>query len=843
MTPIELRARRRALGLTQVELGAVLGVAANTIARWERGEFALGSPQLVRLAIERLELAHPGNRSTPTLLPRPSGAGQSHNLPVQLTSFVGRETEAAELQHLIGTNRLLTLVGTGGCGKTRLALHVAGRMRAEFPDGIWFVELAPIRDGGLIAWAVAGALDLTERPRRPLVETIAIHLAGKRCLLLVDNCEHLVDGCAELAETLLRACPSLTILATSRQALNAPGESLWRVPSLSLPDQVRPAAAADWSASDAVRLFVERARLGRPDFALDENAETVAQICRRLDGIPLALELAAVRLRAMPVWEVLARLEDRFQLLDAGAPRTVPRQQTLRGTIDWSHDLLTTAEQILFRRISVFRGGFDLPAAESVCGGDGLEPQDVLGLVIRLVDRSLVLAEESRQGQARYRFLETMSQYATERLRESGEEETVSERHAGYVLALVETDSAFGGPRQSAWLELIAGDHDNTRAALDWLIRHDPGRALRLAGALGWFWFLRGLAGEGRSRLEAALDAAPQPTAARARALNWAGSLARHQGDYAVALDHLNEALALARQLGDVPLVAEVLHRRGTCLYERGDYAAAQTDLETSLALCRELGDRHAAAGVLGLLGVLAHHRGDLGLARARTEESLPMHRASSDVYATSQSLAVLGRIALQQADYGLARASLLDAISLARRLGNTFGLFLALEGWAGLDAVRGRPERALRLAAAVSVARDATGTMLAQHWQATTARWLEIAWTRLSAPAAEAAWEAGRRLTLEQAIDETLEDAPPALPTRRAGTALTQRQWEIAALVAEGLTNRQIADRLIVSERTVDGHLERIRNRLGVRARAQIAAWVVEAGRIAPPVMSETGS
>jgi non-specific serine/threonine protein kinase len=509
----------------------------------------------------------------------------------------------------------------------------------------------------------------------------------------------------------------------------------------------------------------------------------------------------------------------------------VPRQQTLRGAIDWSHDLLTQAERVLFRRLSAFRGGFDLRAAEAVCTGDGLEPPEALGLVVRLVDRSMVVPEETPQGTARYRLLETIGQYAAQQLRDSGEEETVGRRHADYFLTLAETDSAFGAPRQEEWLERIARDHDNVRAALDWLQPRDPDGALRLVGALGWFWFLRGLAGEGRSRLAAALGAAPEPTVHRARALKWAGSLARHQADYAVALTHLDEALAICNQHGDAPGIAEMLHRRGACLYERGDYAAARADLEASLALSRDLGDRRDAAGTLGLLGVLAHHQGDLAVARAKVEECLSVLRDVGDVYSTSQSLAILGRVALQQADYDVAHAALVEGVALARRLGNTFGLFLALEGLAGLDAVGDRPERALRLAGAVSAAREATGTMLAAHWQTTAARWLDAARARLSRQAAEAAWEAGRRMTLEQAIEDAFDASAPATtrPSWQDMTSLTERQWEIASLVAEGLTNRQIADRLVLSERTVEGHLERIRNRLSVHARAQIAAWFVE--------------
>jgi non-specific serine/threonine protein kinase len=323
------------------------------------------------------------------------------------------------------------------------------------------------------------------------------------------------------------------------------------------------------------------------------------------------------------------------------------------------------------------------------------------------------------------------------------------------------------------------------RAAFDWLLHHDPNGALRLAGALGWFWFLRGLAGEGRRRLELALTAAPEPTRSRARALKWAGSLARHQADYAVALGYLDEALAISKQLGDTPGIAEMLHRRSACLYEQGTYAAAQADLEASLTICRDLGDSRGAASVLGLLGVLAHHRGDLALARARIEETLPVLRAGGDVYATSQNLAVLGRIALQQADYSVAHATLIEAVSLARRLGNTFGLFLALEGLAGLDAVGDRPKRALRIAGAVSAAREATGTMMAAHWQTTTARWLDTARARLSPQAAEPLWDEGRRMTLEQAIEETLDVSAPTPALRHDGTPLTSRQWEIAALVA----------------------------------------------------------
>src|SRR5579884_1260938 len=493
----------------------------------------------------------------------------AHNLPVQLTSFIGREKEMEEIKRLLSTAHLLTLTGSGGCGKTRLALQVAADRVEEYADGVWLVELAAIADLGLVPQTVAVALGVSEEPNRPLGETLANYLRPKSLLLVLDNCEHLLTACAQLADTLLRTCPKVRILASSREGLGLLGEALYHVPSLSLPDEKRLPTLEQLSQYEAVRLFVERAVLSRPDFAVTaQNAASVVQICSRLDGIPLAIELAAARARALAVEQLAQRLDDRFRLLTGGSRTALPRQQTLRATIDWSYDLLSQAERTLLRRLSVFLGGWTLEAAEAVCAdashappraaamgagehaaapleagsrenaGGPVAAEAVLDLLSRLVDKSLVLVEESAEAEARYRLLETVRQYSRDRLMESEEARDLRCRHRDWFLTLAEgAERRLRGPDQVAWLNRLAQEHDNLRMALEWCRAEEDAGAeagLRLAGALWRFWRVRGYLSEGRERLEAALAqaSASERTAQRAKALYGLAALAWGQGDY-----------------------------------------------------------------------------------------------------------------------------------------------------------------------------------------------------------------------------------------------------------------------------------------------------------------------
>ncbi len=429
-----------------------------------------------------------------------------HNLPVQLTSFVGREQEIAEVKRLLGTTRLLTLTGAGGVGKSRLAHQVGAELVEEYPDGVWLVELAALGDSALVPLAAASALGVAEQPGRPPIETVSDFLRPRSLVLVLDNCEHLLDACAVLADSLLRASRRLRVLATSRQALGMGGETAWRVPSLAMPDPARPATAEQLVSYEAARLFVERAKSALPTFGVTkDNAAAVAAVCWRLDGIPLAIELAAARVGMLTVRQIEARLDDRYRLLTGGSRTVLPRHQTLRGLVDWSHDLLSEPERVLLRRLSVFAGGWTLEAAEAVCAfgaGEG-SCDDVLELLSELAAKSLVLADE-QNGQMRYRFLETIRQYGAERLRASGEEAVVRDRHLEWFLALAERgEPELRGPDQVRWLDRLEAEHDNLRAALAWSqLESSSERAraagLRLAGALSWFWRVHSQFSEGR---------------------------------------------------------------------------------------------------------------------------------------------------------------------------------------------------------------------------------------------------------------------------------------------------------------------------------------------------------
>jgi predicted ATPase/class 3 adenylate cyclase len=417
-----------------------------------------------------------------------------NNLPVQLTSFIGLEGEIDEVKQLLATTRLLTMTGAGGCGKTRLALQVAAVVLEDFAEGVWLVELATLSDPTLLFQAVASALNIREQPGRSLQATIIDYLSPKQLLLVLDNCEHLVAACARLAETLLRACPHLRILATSREALGIAGETIRPVPSLSVPDPRRQPTVETLRRSEATRLFIERAIAGLPTFSpTTRNAEPITQVCQRLDGIPLAIELAAARVKVLSVEQIASRLDDRFRLLTGGSRTGLPRHQTLRATMDWSYELLSEAERVLLRRLAVFAGGFTLETAEAVCTGMDAETSAVLDLLTHLVDKSLVIMEE-RGGTSRYRLLDTVRQYGRNKLLESGEDPRVRRRHRDWYLQLAEAaEPELHGPDQRLWLDRMEMEHDNLRTALDWSKVDEDGSeaGLRLAGALWWFWYVR----------------------------------------------------------------------------------------------------------------------------------------------------------------------------------------------------------------------------------------------------------------------------------------------------------------------------------------------------------------
>ena len=609
------------------------------------------------------------------------------NLPVQTTSFIGREEEREQIQRLLETTHLLTLTGAGGAGKTRLALQVAADLVAAYADGVWLVELAALSDPSLVVQAVASALGLREEPGRSLTETLTDYLKPKTLLLVLDNCEHLVEACARLVEILLRACPNLKVVATSREALHIAGETTYRVPSLLQPDpKALPLEEKDIATVlleyDAVRLFVERARSHRPDFWLNRrNGPIVAEICSRLDGIPLAIELAAARIRALTVEQIAFRLNDRFRLLTGGSRTALPRQQTLQALIDWSYDLLNAAEKLLLSRLSVFSGGWTLEAAERVCAGEEIEAWQVLDLLTSLVEKSLVLFEEyEEEGSGRYRLLETIRQYGFERLEQHGRRDPLWSRHLDYYLSLAEEAESHlsGAAQQAEWLNRLEAEHDNLRRALEYCQKEEA-RAeagLRLAGALWPFWQVRGHLSEGRAHLAEALErkGVQKRTLLRAKALQGAGVLAALQSDYDMARTLFEESLAVFRDLGNKQGIATVLNGLGNIAQERGDYSAAGALHEESLAIERELGNKQGIGTSLINLGVIAFYQGDYSGARALYEECLAISEELDDEESIAYALHGLGNAAYNQGDYSAARTHYENCMAGFRKLGDERG-------------------------------------------------------------------------------------------------------------------------------------------------------------------------
>ncbi len=608
------------------------------------------------------------------------------NLPLMLTSFVGRERELTEVkQRLVYTGpgraraRLLTLTGPGGVGKTRLALQAAADLIDDFPNGVWLVELAPLTDPGLVPDAVASVLGIREQANHPLLDLLADHVRDKQLLLILDNCEQLIGAVAALAERLLQTGPGVEILSTSREALGLPGEVTLRVPSLTLPareDWADPAALSQYA---AVRLFSDRAAAALTDFRLtDANAAALAQICVRLDGIPLAIELAAACVKGLTVEKVAARLDDRFRLLTRGSRTALPRQQTLRALIDWSYDLLSDSERTLLRRLGIFAGGWSLETAEAVCDAD--LDESTFDLLARLIDKSLVVVDDAG-GETRYRLLETIREYALDKLRASGEYARMAGKHFSFFLQVAEQGTRhLVGSEQKEWMARLEPEHDNMRSALAYAVEADPNGALNLATALGRFWQILGFFGEGRQALSRALKAAVDvPKETRAEALMWLGLFAARQGDYTTAQAQVNESLALARELGEPKSIAPIVGIAGLVAWSQGDYASARALYEESLEIYRELHDQHGIAGMLTNLGNLVWAQGDYATARQLNEESVSVFRALGDRQGVALALNNLGVVAEVQGDLALARGIYEESVAAARELNNKIGLAYAL--------------------------------------------------------------------------------------------------------------------------------------------------------------------
>jgi predicted ATPase/transcriptional regulator with XRE-family HTH domain len=821
---------RIAAGLTQEALAERTGLGVRSVQYLERGAHlphretvtrliqGLGLTGEERSHFERL--AHPTPRPREAVsVPKPAVPGDvsrpgapRHNLPAPLTSFVGREQEMGDVKRLLRVHRLVTLTGTGGCGKTRLALQVATELVDQFPDGVWLAELAPLTDPNLVARTVAAAVGVQEQPGRSLRDTLVDALLSRRLMLILDNCEHLIAAGARLADALLRGCPDLRILGTSRQALGVAGEVSWRVPSLPTPPQRQlPADARDPAALtrfESVLLFVERARLVDPDFAVTAaNARALAQICWRLDGIPLAIELAAPRVRILTLERIEERLDDQFRLLTGGSRTALPRQQTLRATIDWSYNLLSETERALFNRLAVFAGGWTIEAAEEICSDSRLSPRDTLSELTQLVDKSMVVVEKSGSD-ARFRLLEALRQYATEKLQESGEVADLRERHAQHFLAIAEqADRELRGSGQIPWVRRLDREHDNLRAALThWEERGDLESGARLAGSLWRYWWFYGHQREGHTRLERVLTPLGRPsptdqttsttriqTSTWAFALHAAGVLDLMENDMGRAREHLGDAIILWRELGNKGATAESLHWLFATSFFPGDYADARRLIEESLALSRELGDEWNLAEALPWLGwlnltegnlraardaftqgaALARKVGDqahlgwalaffgfVALAEGNARESRDIFTEGRDVlhevgnrHIFAHALAGLGLLDVDAARFSAAHVQLTEALEILAEIGDQAGIPLILEFHVSLATAQSQWNRALRIGGAASALRRLYGYPVTLGAQARLDQALARAREALGEQGSTAAWNEGRSMTLDQVV------------------------------------------------------------------------------------------
>ncbi len=843
-----LRQHRMAGGLTQEALAERAGLSARGISDLERGARSIPRKDTLAVLLDALSLP-PSERSAllaaaqrPSVRRRSAVAGINHSnpvpLPVPLTPLVGRDREMAEVTGVLRRPevRLLTLTGPGGSGKTRLAIRIAGELAAELADGVAFAGLASISDPAFVLPAVAQALGVREAGDRPLVEQLVAMLRERDLLLVLDNVEQVVEAAPQVAD-LLVAAPTLKVLATSRVPLHLAAEHRFLVPPLSLPTSSASRSIEDLGQSEAVSLFVDRATAVRPDFRLTPaNAEAVAAICARLDGLPLAIELAAARVSVLPPQALLKRLEHRLALLTGGARDLPERQQTMRSTITWSHDLLSSEEQVLFRRLAVFVGGCTLEAVEAVAELEGGVGIDILDGLSMLVEESLLRQTGEADGEPRFGMLETIREFGLEQLAAGGEEAGVRQRHAGWCIALAEgAEAALWGPEQRRWFARLEVEHPNLRAALGWILDGgDYETALQLASPLAFFWYVHGHLTEGRGWLDRALATGSGLPEARAKALAVASGLAHAQGDAVTAVRRADASLALWQEIGDRgPGLAFALCQRGVAAFWSGDVDFAAAVYDEALTLFRILDNRPWTAQLLTNLAAVAQSRGDYTRARALAEEALMLQREGGNDWGTVFSLTILGDLAADQGRYEEARQHYRDSLVVAMEQRDRWQIAEALQGLGAVEASTGEAERAARLLGAAAGLRNSIGQSVPWFMRERHDRVVTIARHRLGNARFDAAWSAGQAAS-EAAIAEAILDNPAPGPPPAAGTAgmgLSNRKVEVLRLVATGKTDAEIADALFVSKRTVGTHLTNILAKLDLANRTEAAAWAVRHG------------
>jgi predicted ATPase/tRNA A-37 threonylcarbamoyl transferase component Bud32 len=691
-------------------------------------------------------------------------AGQTqHNLPVQLTSFIGREKDIEEIQGLLEEHRLVTLTGAGGCGKTRLAIEASAGFVDEFDDGVWFVDLAPVSDPGLIPETIAGVLKVKEEPNRPLIDSIVARWKEKNVLIVLDNCEHLVEACSKNAEHLLREVARLHILATSREALNAPGEITWRVPSLSLPesDQIEDADRVRES-SEAVRLFEDRAKAVQRAFKLTEKAASaVLEICRHLDGIPLAIELAAARVKLLGLDDILGRLDERFQVLTGGTRGAMERHKTLRATVDWSYDLLEPEEKALFSRLAVFVGGFDLDAVENICKDEAVTKERVLDLFSGLVDKSLVVTETQADGWVRYRLLETLRHYAREKLTGAGEEDVMQKKHFAHYLETAEKAYAARLDETSMWLAHLEKEHENMRAALDWASSH-PEESLKLAGALGWFWRDHSHFNTGRAYLSTALAKQQERSFAVARAWYALGMIQLWRGEIEEGTSSVEKSMILWQELGEQRELAHAFIDLGRLISGFVDHEKGMSLSEQGLKIAEGLADAKLICRSKESLcfGYVCKFRPDLAepMAKQTLAEAMKLNMPR-EVMMTRHYYA---DCALERDEFIEAEKRYSEALKAAMEYGDIWEAAAEMQGMAMGIAGQGRYRKAIRLSEAADKKLEELGASVKEikFWQILMEKNIGRAKKELGEIAAAELEEEGRQMGFEKAVEYALDFA-----------------------------------------------------------------------------------
>jgi len=755
------------------------------------------------------------------------------NLPVDLTSFIGRRSEMTDIKQALTQSRLVTLVGVGGVGKTRLAIHVADDVRRAFEDGAWFVDLSPLQDEDLLVSTVARSLRLQSRSRGWAPAALARHLADRDILVVLDNCEQVRHACAVLVDALLRACPSLRILATSRQALEISGEQLMAVPPLATPDPDDSRSPKVLQKYDAVVLFTERAQAVAPGFRIsDENQEAVAALCRRLDGIPLALELAAARLRVLSPKQILERLDEHSGVLRSGSAVAPERHRSLRSLIDWSYGLCSKEERALWARLGVFPGSFDLKAVEEICTGEDVPREWALDLLTGLVDKSILLTEPGADP-VRYRMPETIRAFGWEQLAAAGQELTLRCRHRDHFAHIYLANEPWFGPRQRELLSGMRLERDNYRAALNFCL-DEPDEsvttAVHMVGAVAAETMVRGFLSEGRHWMHRVLELVDEPTPERAQLLWVDGWHALNQGDITGGEPRLDASRDLAERIGDTRDAAVATVFLGMCAMMRGDVPTAFDLYEDAFGRMRREHDPLGFVMAATRLGFASFMLGDTDRAIGLCEGAISESNEHEESWHKAEALADLSTIMWRQGDTGRAAALATEGLRIQRAFDNAVGTAQFLEILAWIAATERQHSRAARLLGAADRVWHAIDASLFPYLLGYRAETEKNTRRALGARAFEADYRVGLQSRHADNVAFALDELEPAV--QEDGSAmgvLTRREREIADLVASGLSNKEIATKLVISRRTAEGHVDHIRSKLDFTSRAQIAAWVAE--------------